>query len=228
MSKWTKFFPLLSYVQPCQSSCTFIRHQGRLRSNNNGFPRPAGRTCRRGSEDVAAVSGNTRKPTGSCVRSPVCLWSVCSPGHTDEQELEQISPLWRPQSSVTDKAIMALPCAFKAIIKCDRVCPDATPTERVWGVYWQQIMTGEADGGDTHRIIAFSFQQQKKKEIWRAAPEQQPNKFCRCLQAKSGNFLWYMTHIGIGLFTFPGGGGRGKNVSNVEDLTQAAGQWKRQ
>lgn len=96
------------------------------------------------------------------VRAPVCLWSACSPGHMYEQELVQIITLWRSQSSVTDKAIMALLCAFKAVIKCDRVCPDATPTERWWGVYRRQIMTGEANGGDTHRIIIFSFQPKKE------------------------------------------------------------------
>lgn len=94
------------------------------------------------------------------MRAPVCLWSVVTHRWIGTGA---VRTLWKSQSSVTDKAIMALLCAFKAIIKCDWVCPDATPTERWWGVYRQQIMIGEADGGNTHRIIAFSFQQRKKK-----------------------------------------------------------------
>lgn len=141
-------------------------HQGRLGSNDNGSPWSAGRTRRLGGEDVAAASGNTRKPTGSCAadcESPGLPLISPQPSTHRRTGTGADRTLWRSQSSVTDKAIIALLCAFKAIIKCDRVCPDATPTERWWGVYPQQFMTGEADGGDTHKIIAFSFQQPKKE-----------------------------------------------------------------
>lgn len=152
------------------------------------------------------------------MRAPVCLWSVVTHRWIGTGA---VRTLWKSQSSVTDKAIMALLCAFKAIIKCDWVCPDATPTKRWWGVYRQQIMIGEADGGNTHRIIAFSFQTYSEKKNLATGSQATPNKLCYCLQAKSGNFLWYMTHIDIGMFTFPG---RGEKCFHVENLMQATGR----
>lgn len=107
--------------------------------------------------------------------------------------------LWRSQSSVTDKAIMLLLCALKAVIKCDRDCPAAAPTGRQWGVHQQPIMTGEAEGGSTHEIIArFRFGCKNLPTSCRAGKKimlvSAGQNLARCEMDRAA-FRWYMTHV---------------------------------
>lgn len=114
------------------------------------------------------LSAERRRSRLVHVLRPVGLWSVCSPGHTDEQEeapFEDLNHLLlirllrrrsvppRLKSNVTEAARVLLP------LKVMR-CIDSR--------LWQQ----KADGSDTQRIIAcFSFQRQpKKNRIWQARP----------------------------------------------------------
>lgn len=143
------------------------------------------------------------------MRAPVCLWSVVTHRWIGTGA---VRTLWKSQSSVTDKAIMALLCAFKAIIKCDWGCPDATPTERWWGVYRQQIMIGEADGGNTHRIIAFSFQQRKKK-IWQPAPKLHQTNYATVCRRNLATFCDTWRILTSECLHSPG---EGKNVSMLK------------
>lgn len=93
MNKCACFVPCM---QPCQSSCAIIWHQGRLRSNDNDFPWSVGPTCPPWKQRCDSCLWKKRRSrlvdVRRTVRAPVCLWSVCRPGHTDEQERVQIAP----------------------------------------------------------------------------------------------------------------------------------------
>lgn len=137
---------------------SFIWHQGHFRSNNNESPWSVGRMHHPGSQDVTPVSVRKLWTVQARTAEPPCsggLWSARIPGQSDEQAQRQSRALWRSQSSVTDKVIMLLLFAFKAVIKCDRDCPAAAPIGRQRGARQhtrQGFLTGEAVGGDAWRI----------------------------------------------------------------------------
>lgn len=144
-----------------QNFCTFIWHQVHFRSNNNDSPRSVGRMHHPESYDVTPVSVSSWLVISCGLWEPALLrhhvleafdQSAARPARWTGTEAEQA--LWRSQSSVTDKVIMLLLFAFKAVIKCDRDCLAAAPTGRQWSVQQQ--------GGDMWRIIrCFQFGSKK-------------------------------------------------------------------
>lgn len=169
------------------------------------------------------LSVETRKPTGSCAadheyrslplisqQSWTHRWTGTGADRT----------LWRSQSSVTDKAIMGLLCAFKAIIKCDRValmllslrgdevCIDGTLW---WGSWWLW-----------HPQNYCIFISAAKKGIWQPAPKLHQTNYAAACRPNLATFCdtWHI--LALECLHSPGEAGR-KKFFHVENL-QAAGQ----
>lgn len=89
--------------------------------------------------------------------------------------------LWRSQSSVTDKVIMLLLFAFKAVIKCDRDCPAVAPTGRQWGVQQQDFDKGGWRVGTPDELLDVFILVAKIRQPASALE----TTSCSCLRAKS-------------------------------------------
>lgn len=154
--------------------------------------------CTSTSDWLEAADGERRGCRATVFGTPLITrhpWPVRWTGTGADQAL------WRSQSSATDKAIMLLLSAFRAVIKCDRDCPAASPTGRQWGVHQQQIMTGEATPMELWHGSRFGC-----KNL--ATGCRASNQITLCLQAKSSKVSARVSVIldtcGNRAFAFPG------------------------